>query len=232
MTFTALTEAQRNAIQSTQNWPDHTDWLSEIEQVGRHFSEARAEREAWLKSLREPPAEERAKVEGLLRLTRELRRAWADSSLDETDLPDLGLKLRQQRAEAWLHYYDIWVTPFAGKSDPMQKQLEWELMSIWVEAGGRLDYSRKQEKKPSSETRGYRRAGRHAPTEDRVADNPSADRPGTPYGQLINFLTIALEAILGKKYQPSGIAKMIDAHRPEIANARGMTRRRRGGRFA
>jgi hypothetical protein len=63
------------------------------------------------------------------------------------------------------------------------------LMSVWIEAGGKLDYSRKK------------------------------DDPGTPYGPLVDFLVLTLEAVLGKTYQPSGIAKMIDRHRPEIARA-------------
>jgi hypothetical protein len=73
-------------------------------------------------------------------------------------------------------------------------------MSIWIDAGGKLEYSRKK------------------------------DDPGTPYGRLVDFLTRTLEAILGKTYQASAIAKMIDRHRPEIARARGM-RRRRGARI-
>ncbi len=203
VTFTTLTEAQWQAIRSTRNWPDGRDWCGEIEQVGRDFSEAQAERQAWLKKLRgEKSAREKGRVDRALLLTRQLQKAWADSSLDDADLPDPGLKLRQQRAELWLYNYDTWVTPFAGQSDPMQKQLEWRLMSIWVEAGGELSYSRKK------------------------------DDPGTTYRPLIDFLTRTLEAILGKTYQPSSIAKMIDHHRPEIANARGMRRRRRGGRFA
>jgi hypothetical protein len=203
VTFAALSEAQWQAIRSTRDdWPD-TDWRGKIEQVGRQFSEARAEREAWLKKFRgEKRTKEKERVDRALLLTRELQKAWADSGLDETDLPDPGLKLRQQRAEQWLNNYDIWVTPYVGQSDPMQKQLEWTLMSIWVEAGGKLDYSRMK------------------------------NDPGTPYGPLVDFLALTLKAILGKTYQSSGIAKMIDSHRPEIANARGMRRRRRGGRFA
>ncbi|WMT71896.1 hypothetical protein [Bradyrhizobium sp. Ash2021] len=201
MTFTAFSESQWQGIRSTHDWPDGTDWRGEIEQVGRQFSEARGEREAWLKTFREKPANEKDRVEHALLKTREQQKAWADSNLDDTDLPDPGLKLRQQRAEQWLYNYDTWVTPFAGQRDFMQNRLEWTLMSIWVEAGGELSYSRKK------------------------------DDPGTPYGPLIDFLTLTLKAILGRTYRPSNIAKMIDRHRPEIANARGI-RRRRGGRFA
>lgn len=202
--FTALSGAQWQAIRSTRDdWLAGTDWRGKIEQVGRQFSEAQAERTAWLKKLRgEKPATVKDRVERALLLTRELQKAWADSSLDETNLPDPGLKLRQQRAELWLYNYDTWVTPFAGQKDPMKDQLKWTLMSIWVETGGELGYSRKK------------------------------DDPSTPYRPLVDFLALTLKAILGKTYRPSGIARMIERHRPEIANARGMRRRRRGGRFA
>ncbi len=126
----------------------------------------------------------------------------ADSSLDEADLPDPGLKLREQRAEVWLYHYGDHVSSFSNQRDPIQDGLEWELMSIWIEAGGELSFSRKK------------------------------DDSTTPYRPLVNFLTLTLEAIIGKTYQPSGIADIIENHRPEIAKARGMRRRRRGGRFA
>jgi hypothetical protein len=201
--FTALSDAQWQAVRSTLDWPDGTDWRGRIDQTGRHFCEARAEREAWLKTFRaEKPAVVKEKVDRALRSTRDLQKAWADSGLDETDLPDPGLKLRQQRAEEWLNNYDIWVTPYAGKKNPMQNQLEWALISIWVEAGGNLRFSRKK------------------------------DDATTPYRPLVAFLTVTLEAILGRTYAPSNIASMISKHRSEIANARGMGRRRRGQRFA
>jgi hypothetical protein len=231
VTFTALSEAQWQAIRSTpDDWLVGTDWRGVIEQVGRQFSEARAERQAWLKKFRgKEPAGEKKRVDRALKLTRQLQKAWADSSLDDTDLPDPGLRLRQQRAEQWLYHYDIWVTPFAGNNDPMRNQLDWTLMSIWVEAGGKLSYSRKKEKRPPG-----RRAhtGRGAAARDDRQDHADAERPNTPYAPLVNFLTRTLEAILGRTYGPSNIAKIISRHRPEIANARGMRRRRRGGRFA
>jgi hypothetical protein len=231
VTFTALSETQWQVISSIPNdWPDGTDWRSRIEQAGRQFWETRAEREMWLEKLRgKPAAERKKKVERVLRLTRQLQKAWADSSLDETDLPDPGLKLREQRAEVWLYHYGTWVTPFAGQRDPIQNDLEWQLMSIWIEAGGKLDYSRRKEKKPSLEGHRYRQEP--ASADYGLADD-RRDRPGTPYGPLVDFLTVTLEAILGMTYRPSGIADIIDNHRPEIAKARGMRRRRRGGRFA
>jgi hypothetical protein len=203
VTFSALSEAQWQAVHSTQNWPDGSDWRSMIEQAGRQVWEARAEREVWLEKIRgKPAAERKKKVEEVLRLTRQLQKAWADSSLDEADLPDPGLKLREQRAEVWLYHYGDHVSSFSNQRDPIQDGLEWELMSIWIEAGGELSFSRKK------------------------------DDSTTPYRPLVNFLTLTLEAIIGKKYQPSGIADIIENHRPEIAKARGMRRRRRGGRFA
>jgi len=76
------------------------------------------------------------------------------------------------------------------------------LISIWIDAGGELSYSRKK------------------------------DDPTTPYRPLVDFLTLTLKAILGETFRPSGIAKMIDRHRPEIAKARGLRRRRRSERLA
>jgi hypothetical protein len=201
--FTALSEAQWEAIRATRNdWPDGIDWRGKIEEAGRQLWEVRAERRAWLERLRERPTKERKKVETVLLLTRQLQNAWLNSSLDDTDLPDPGVKLREQRAEVWLYNYGTFVTPYAGQSDPVQDNLQWQLMSIWAEAGGELSYSRKK------------------------------DDPGTPYTPLIDFLTLTLEAIIGETFLPSGIAKMIDRLRPDIANARGMYQRRRGGRLA
>jgi hypothetical protein len=202
VTFTALSDAQRQAIRSTRGDWLGTDWCDAIERAGRQFSERQAEREAWLKkNLRgKKPAEEKDRVERALLSTREQQKAWANSVLDDTDLPDPGLKLHEQRAEVWLYNYGSHVTPFTSQRDPIQDDLEWQLMSIWIDAGGKLEYSRKK------------------------------DDPGTPYGPLIDFLALTLEAILGRTYQPSSIAKIIDRHRPEIARARGM-RRRRGDRI-
>jgi hypothetical protein len=227
MTFAGLTNAQWEAIHSTHHWPDGTNWRSLIEQAGRRVWERWAEREIWLvENLRgKPPTEQRKKVEAVLRLTRKLQKAWADTSLDEADLPDPGLKLREQRAEVWLYHYGSHVSPFTSQRDPIQDDLEWQLISIWIEAGGELSYSRYPEKKPPLKERRYRRPGQQEPAR---ADSEFAEEPGTPGGPLIDFLTVALEAILGKTYQPSGIADIIDSHRPEIAKARGIRRREHG----
>jgi hypothetical protein len=173
-----------------------------IEQAGREVWEWRAERKTLLEKLRGKSAREREKVDGVLRLTCELQKALADSSLDQADLPDPGLKLLEQRARVWLYQYGALVTPFAGQSDPIREHLYWRLLSIWTEAGGELSYSRKK------------------------------DDPTTPYRPLVDFLTLTLKAILGKTFRPSGIAKIIDRHRPEIARARGLPRRRRSQRLA
>jgi hypothetical protein len=195
-TFTTLTEAQWEAIRSTRNWPGGRDWRGMIETFAQRFWEAQGKRNIWVKKLRgKRPAREKDRVYGTLLLTRRLQRAWAKLADDDADfvengLPDPGLKLREQRLEAWLSDYEAWVTPFVGKSDPFQEHLEWQLMMIWIEAGGKPDYSRKK------------------------------DDSGTPYGPLVDFFALTLEAVLGKTYQPSGIATMIDRHRPEIARAR------------
>jgi hypothetical protein len=94
--FTGLTQEQCDAIRSTHDWPPGTDWCGAIEQAGRQFSERRAEREAWLKkNLRgKTPAEEKKRVERALLQTREDQKAWADSVLDDTDLPVVSSELR------------------------------------------------------------------------------------------------------------------------------------------
>ena len=84
--FAALSEAQWQAIRSTRNWPDGTDWRSRIEQAGRKFWETQAERKMWLeKELRGKPGEARKKVDGVLRLTHQLQKAWAASRSIHSD---------------------------------------------------------------------------------------------------------------------------------------------------
>ena len=195
-TFTALSETQWQLIRSTRNWPPGHDWRGMIETFAQRFWEAQVKRRMWVKKLQgRQPAREKDRVYGALLLTLRLQRAWAklahDNDLVEDGLPDPGLKFREQRLRTWLSDYDSWVAPFVGWSDPFQEHLEWQLMSVWIEAGGKLDYSRKK------------------------------DDPGTPYGSLVDFLTLTLEAVLGETYRPSGIAKMIDRHRPEITMVRG-----------
>lgn len=201
VTFTALSEEQWQAIRSTRNWPVGRDWRSMIDKCAQTFWEAQRKRRMWVNKLRgKQPAREKDRVNGALLLTQRLQRAWEkladDGLLDEGSLPDPGLKLREQLLRAWLSDYESWVTQFVGKSDPIQEHLEWQLMSLWMEAGGELNYSRKK------------------------------DDAGTPYGSLIDYLALAFEAVLGKTYQPSGIARMIERHRPQINHAWEMFRRR------
>ncbi|XIA64700.1 hypothetical protein ACFIOY_38930 [Bradyrhizobium sp. TZ2] len=190
MTFTALSEAQWEAIRSTRTkWPNGIDWRREIELVGQDYWDALATREMWVKKLRgKQPAMQRKKVYKALLLTQQSDKALArlenDGLLDDDFLhPDL--KSPENRLEAWLSDYDFWVRPFAGKSNPIQTELEWRLIHIWKRSGGKVNWSRK--------TYGH----------------------GTPYGPLVEFLTLTLDAILGKVPGPSGIAKMIDRHRGE-----------------
>jgi hypothetical protein len=192
VTFTALSEAQWQAIRSTRNWPGSSDWRGEIEKWAQLFWEKQEKRKIWIERLRgKQAARENKRVNRVLLLTIELQQEWAklandDDHFSEDDLPDPSLKLRMQRLTAWLSNYSTWVTQFFGNSDPIQEGLERQLMSTWIEAGGQLDYSRKKN---------------HA---------------GTPYGPLVDFLALTLEAVLGKKYQPSGIAAMIDRQRRRI----------------
>jgi hypothetical protein len=200
VTFTILSEAQWQAIRSTRNWPGGRDWRGTIDVCARRFWEEQGKRKIWIERLGgRQPAREKEKVYRALLLTGQLQYAWTklagDVDFTEDDLPDPGLKLREERLRTWLSNYDSWVTRFRGKSDPIQELLEWKLMIMWVEAGGELDYSRKK------------------------------NDAGTPYGALVDFLSLTLEAVLGKKYQPSGIAAMIDRHRPDIALSLEMFRR-------
>lgn len=192
-TFTALSEAQWQSIRSTRDWPEGRDWRGMIEIFGQRFREAQAKRKIWVQKLRgKDAANEKERVYAALRSIARTQSACgrlAHDDLDENQFPDPGLKLREQRFKAWLSDYDAYVTPFVGKSDPNREHLEWQLMLLWIEAGGKLEYSRKK------------------------------DDPGTPYGPLIDFLALTLGAVLGKSYRPSGIAKVIDRHRPQIAQA-------------
>jgi hypothetical protein len=136
-------------------------------------------------------AKRKKRVHRALQLTIDLQKEWAKLADDydefsDDDLPDPGLWLRIQRLETWLSNYINWVTPFRGTSDPIQEHLGEQLMTMWIEAGGELGYSRKK------------------------------DDAGTPYGPLVYFLALTLEAVLGEKYQPSGIAAMIDRQRRQI----------------
>lgn len=188
MTFEQFTEAQWQAICSTSDhWFEGIDWRRQSEEIGRDHWAAQAARATWVKKLGgKQPAKEREKVCNALKSTRELQKelaALVDDGVLDDDFPDPDLQSPEQRLEAWLSDYDVWVRPFAGKSNPIQSELEWRLMDLWKRSGGKLRWSRKK------------------------------DDPTTPYGPLVDFLTLTLNAILGWAPGPSGIAKMIDRHR-------------------
>jgi hypothetical protein len=213
-TFTVLSEEQWQAIRSIRNWPDGHDWRREIEEIGRNYWEAQTTRQMWVKRLHgKQPAEQRKKIYKALvsiRQSRNTLAALADDGLLDNDFPHPDLDSPDYRLEAWLSDYDIWVKPFAGKSNPIQAELERRLIQLWKRSRGKLAYSRKKEKGRSS-----RRAhtGRGATARDDQQDHADAERPNTPCGPLVDFLKLTLSAILGKALQPSGVAKVIDGHR-------------------
>jgi hypothetical protein len=208
----ALSEAQWEEIRSIRDdWPEGTDWRGEIEQLGRDLWKARATREMWVKKLQgKKPSTQREKIHKAWISTQQSQGALAqllDDGLLDDDFPHPDLKSPEQRLEAWLSDYDVWVRPFAGKSDPIQAELEWRLIDLWRRSGGKLSYSRRKES--------GRRAhpGRGAAARDDGQDYADAERPNTPYALLVDFLKLTLNAILGKALKPSGIAKVIDRHR-------------------
>ncbi|WOH51916.1 hypothetical protein [Bradyrhizobium sp. sBnM-33] len=203
MTFTALSNAQWEAIRSTRtNWPNGIDYRREIERIGQDYWDAQAAREIWVKRLQgKQPAKQREKIHKAWISSQQLRTALAalgnDGLLDD-DFPYPDLESPENRLEAWLSEYDLWVRPFAGKSNPIQAELEWRLLALWKKAGGKLVFTREQEPGMRRPTKPVRRLLRE---------------PGTPYGPLIDFLTHTLHAILGRSLTPSGIAGIIDRHR-------------------
>lgn len=106
----------------------------------------------------------------------------ADGLLDD-DFVHPDFETPENRLDAWLSDYDLWVQPFAGKKDPIKAELESRLMDLWKKSGGALRWSRKK------------------------------DDAGTPYAPVVDFLTLTLNAILRKAFTPSGVAKMIVRHR-------------------
>jgi hypothetical protein len=188
MTFTALSEEQWQAIRSTrENWPEDVDWRRAIEWIGQDYWEMRALKEMWVNELRgTQPAKQREKLRKAWILMRQLEKVLAelaDVGLFGDDFPLPNFNWPVHRIEEWLSDYNFLVRPFAGQSNPIQSELEWRLMKLWERSGGMLRYSRRK------------------------------DDPGTPYGPLIDFLTLTLNAILGKTLKPSGVARVIDRHR-------------------
>jgi hypothetical protein len=211
--FVRLTEAQWQAICSTHHWPGGVDCRREIEQIGRNHWEAQATRAMWVKTLQgKQPAKQRDRAWISIRQLEKALAALADDGLLDDGFPHPDLSSAGQGLEAWLSDYNIWIQPFAGKSNPIQAELEWRLIDLWKRSGGKLAYSRKKE-----EGRSTRRARtrRGAMVRDHGKNYADPDRPNTPYAPLVDFLRLTLSAILGKTYRPSGIAKMIDRHRSE-----------------
>ncbi len=143
MKFTTLTEAQIEEIRSVRrDWPATVDWSGArrgIDAVGQRYWEKSAE------SIRKRrSAAQRENAYSALLLTVRLRRAQA--GLDEGALagvPDPDLKLREKALQKWLSDYQVYSAPFAGRNNPLQRQLEWQLMRIWKgPLRGRLVYSR------------------------------------------------------------------------------------------
>ena len=212
VTFTALSEAQWEAIRSTRNNWKGIDLPREIERIGRDYRNARATREMWVKRLqgKQPPKQQKRIYSAwvLMCQSREALAGLLKAGLLDDDSLDPDLKSwAEHLLEEWLSDYDLWVRPFAGKSNPIQARLEWELMSLWKRSGGKLRYSRKKESGRRAHT------GRGAAARDDGQGYADAERPGTPCGPLVDFLTLTLNAILGKALKPSGIAKVIDRHR-------------------
>jgi hypothetical protein len=186
--FTALSEAQWEAIRATRNdWPEGVDWRKAIERLGRAYWDAEAFRKTWVKKLQgKRPAIQRKKILTALKSTQQSQKAVArlmDDGLLDDDFPYPDLDTPAYRLNQWLSDYDVWVQPFAGQSNPIKAELEWRLMGLWKKAGGKLAFSRKK------------------------------DDPGTPYSSLVNFLSLTLHAIMGREPAPSGIARMIERHR-------------------
>jgi hypothetical protein len=208
--FTQLTEAQWQAIRQTLNYRPKKgiDLRREIDRFGQDYWKGVDTREMWMKKLQgKKPAKQRKKIEQALASIRQSQKALAvlvDDGLLDNDFPHPNLTHPEHCLKEWLSDYDMWVGLFAGKSNPIQAELEWQLIELWKESGGKLAYSRKKEKGRTDTGRGAR--------EDRQ-DHTEAEPPNTPYAPLVNFLKLTLSAILGKTYKPSGIAKMIDSYR-------------------
>jgi hypothetical protein len=208
--FDALSEEEWQAIRKIRdNWPNNKgiDWRGEIDRIGRHYWETVDARETWLKKLKgKKPAKKRQKVKAALLLIRQLEQAVA--VLDEDDCPDPNLSHLEYYLNEWQSDYDVWVQPFAGKSNLIQAGLELRLIELWKRSGGKLSYSRTKEKGRTD----FRRA---AKARRNVQDNADTVGPNTPYAPLVDYLKLTLSAILGHTYRPSGIAKMIDRYRGE-----------------
>jgi hypothetical protein len=159
----SLSDAEWQTILPTcEKLPDvGIDLRREIDQIGRDYLEAVDTRERWLKKLRgQKPAKQRKKIEQALASIRESQRALAvlvDEGLLDNDFPQPNLSHPEHCLKEWLSDYDMWVQPFAGKSNPIQADLEWQLIELWRSAGGKLSYSRSKEKGRTDTGRSARR---------------------------------------------------------------------------
>jgi hypothetical protein len=117
VTFTALSEAQWQAIRSTRkDWPEG-NWRRYIEQIGQNYWKAVDTRETWLKKLKgEKPAEQRKKVQRALASIRESEQALAvlvDHGLLDDDFPHPNLSHPEYCLKEWLSQYDDRNVPVA-----------------------------------------------------------------------------------------------------------------------
>jgi hypothetical protein len=203
MTFTAFTEEDWQAIRSVRDdWPDGVDWLAvrrRLEARGRRY---------WMDTVSRkssgPPAKIRKRLERLLQQIRNLQvevkslpdyvlRHAPDSGdelLDSAPVfsfepaPDFGFKPQEQWLQDWLFAYEnADRAPFSGSRDPVRDLLLYESLLEQWVA----------------------------PLGGKLAYSRRLD--GTPYGPLIEFLTITLKAYLGKAPGPHGIAKIIERYR-------------------
>lgn len=200
--FTALSDAQWGPIHATRaKWPTGIDFRREIDRIGQDYWDAQAAREMWVRKLEgKKAAEQRKTIERALKSTQQLRATMAELSgtgLLDNDFPYPDLESVEHRLQAWLSDYDVWIRPFEGMSNPIQAELESRLLDLWKKAGGRLAFTREPEpaRRPIKPVRRQLR------------------EPGTPYGPLVDFLTLALHAILGRSFTPAGIAGVIERHR-------------------
>ncbi|WP_157100165.1 hypothetical protein [Rhodoplanes sp. Z2-YC6860] len=193
--FEQLTNEQWNAIYSIGGWPEGTDWRRKINELGQAYREAQATRDKWVRDLRGVrPAKAKQEVRAALDLTRKAHKML--SALDAAGrlgdhFPHADIDTQVYRLKCWLRGYDLWIGNFAGKADPIKAELEFGLIALWKESG----------REPRFDRRNY--------------------HPYTPYGALIDFLKLALSAIVGETAKQSGIAKIVERIRkhPSDRNA-------------
>lgn len=179
--FNALTEEEWQAIRSVR-----VDWPDDIEwpKVRKHIEVQGLA--YWTghegRNAFGLPPKMRKTLGGLLRQVRKLREGM--KSLPRhvlIDGPDVSFEALEQRLEDWLFIYNALDGPSFS---------------------GRRDYYRDDLYQELLQLW-------VDPLEGRLSYSRKLD--GTPYGPLIDFLTIIVTAILGKAPGPSGMAKIIDS---------------------